>query len=687
MNAEMKLALQELDSLISRKGFAYALCMTQIEDEAIDTRLIHKRNNMERLSSNELVFLWSLLINKEDIWQYPESVDAMYDMRCEIHWQMDALHFSFFAGIKEQVQEMISGTSVREYKSSYDGSTFQEAIFYSGGGLYDEEYLYHVKNRYADDAQWLKEYKEYEADAFCDIACKIKKATSEKIRRFRLLSLPETLEERMANKPSYLSYGDYQKVLALGQFLYSQDDSRSMEEYCDRIRDALSFSVENLSGQTSVDSYLRVFGMKPEKDCNSNCKEPGDYSILMSSPIIYTGDGQWLLTEVHQLFKSLYDVPGYWLKERLDESKAVGSRTGDYSERETMKILKRVFGEDCYSDIIVKKGKNTVTDIDALCVWRDYAICFQIKSKGLTLASRRGNIEAIRSDFTKSFQAAYNQGLKCRNALLAPAGYKFVDKDNGMEIELPKVKEAFVVCETSDEYPSLTHQMAVMLQRKEGEPEALAINLFDLDMMGRYLDKPYYFVHYVHNRLKYYAATRSDVEANCLSAYMVNRLYLNGGDYDFFMFDNSFAKSIDAELLPQYERQKEVSVDNSTWRDATFDELLKGIDATTDNIVAPFILELLNLAKNEVMEVGEKIRQQLNETDRDRVSCSSFCKDELGFSFVAMPMKGKREVHDLMKSVCLKEAQDRKTANWFTIAHFQGSDTLVGSLVGMNAKS
>ena len=451
-------------------------------------------------------------------------------------------------------------------------------------------------------------------------------------------------------------------------------------EFCDRIKDAISFTKEDLAGYSDLENYLKVYCLIPSKDCNEYCKEPGDYSILMSSPIIVTPEGHYLLAELHQLYKSLYDVPRYWLNEQLDEHKKVKTHIGDFSERQSLKVLECIFGKNCYSDIIIYKGKQQLTDIDVLCIWKDYALCFQIKSKGLTLSSRKGNIDAIRSDFKKSFQAAYRQGVKCRDALLTPAGYSFVDKKTGQKFLPPTLKEVYIICETSDEYPSLTHQMTVMLERKESEPEALAVNLFDLDLLGKYLNEPFYFVHYIHNRLKFYGSTRTDVETNCLSAYTYKRLYLDGSEYDRFMFDNSFAKWIDAELLPQYARQEEVKIDYSLWRDATFDKLIKEIDSLQDVGLSPAIMNLLNFSRDDVKQIGQRINDLLQKGQAGTQEYYNFCKGEFGFSFVTMEMGGKKEVYDFMKAVSIKGMKSHNAQNWLTIAHFLGSASLVGTL-------
>lgn len=681
----MRVVLEKIDELISKKGFVYSLIMAQIEDESIAIVNIEKRNNQDRLSGNEILFLWSLLVNKEDFWDYPEDIDDLYKMRCEIPRLMDELHLTFFSGVASHVQDIINGKQ-EEFKPYYDGAAFQEAIFYSGGALYDEEYVYYIKKRYEEDSQWLKDNKGYDKDEFCDIAAKIKQTIVTKIRRFRLLSLPETWEERLANKPTELTEAEYRKELTLWQFFYNQEERLTLQEICDRLKNAVSFTKEDIYEYTGAENYLRLFSVKPTKGCNNACKEPGDYSILMSTPLIKTPDGSYLVTEVQQVFKSMYDVPRYWLNEQLDGHKKIGSHTGDFSEIQTLKVLKGIFRENCYKDVIIQKGKNQVTDIDALCIWKDYAICFQIKSKGLTLSSRQGNIESIHTDFTQSFQAAYKQGVKCREALLNQSDYRFVEKERGQTVSLPSLREVYIVCETSDEYPSLTHQMAVLLHREPSEPVALAVNVFDVNVIGMYLNEPYYFMHYIHNRLKHYSNTRSDVEMNCLVAYTYNRLYLEGNEYDAFMFDNSFAKVIDAELLPKYAKNEAIMVDNLIWRDATFDALIKEIDSSPQSGLSQVVLNLLNFSKDEVKRIGMGIRELLQKGKEGIHEYYSFRKGSFGFTYVVMEMGTRQEVHSFIKVVSLNEIKKNKSKNWLTIVHFLGSGSLVGTLAYVSGK-
>lgn len=680
MDQAMSKVLDDIDKLITKKGFVYAMIMAQIEDQTIPINFLDKRNNQERLSSNEILFLWSLLVNKADFWQYPDTMEELYSMRREIGRLMNDLHLTFLLGVKQNLDE-IQDLKSEEYIQYIKGGIFQEAIFYSGGALYDEEYIYYIKKRFAEDSQWLKENKGYDKDEFCDIASKIKQTLASKIKQFRFLSLPETWEELLAFKPSELSEEDYKKELVLSQFFYDQNETLSLTDFCDRLKNSILFKKEDLEEFEQANTYLQLFSIMPSSGCNESCKKPGDYSILMSSPIILTPDGHYLLIEMHQLFKSLYDVPRFWLNEQLLFHKKIGSHSGDFSERQTLNVLNNIFGErNCYKDIIVLKEKRQVTDIDALCIWKDYAICFQIKSKGLTLSSRQGDIESIRSDFQKSFQAAFDQGVKCREALLSKSGYYFVVKESGRKVSFPALREVYIVCETSDEYPSLTYQMSLLLKRKETEPDALAINLFDIDIMSKYLNTPYYFVHYIRNRLRNFGKTRTDVESNCLYAYTHNRLFLTGEKYNIFMFDNSFAKAIDAELLPKFEKHEDITVDNGTWRDATFDALLNEIDSSSNSGLSEAILKMLNYSRSEVKQIGLCINEQIHKQMNGIQDYFSISKGDFGFTFICIEMDAKRIVHNLIKRITVSEIKTNEAKSWLTIAHYKGSETLVGAM-------
>ena len=109
-----------------------------------------------------------------------------------------------------------------------------------------------------------------------------------------------------------------------------------------------------------------------------------------------------------------YESPYYWMMNDSEYKYEAGSHRGQASEDIVYNILKPVFGDDLYRDIVIKGArKKDQTDIDILAVVGSVAICFQIKSKKLTEASKQGDLESITSDFGKAVITAYNQGKTC----------------------------------------------------------------------------------------------------------------------------------------------------------------------------------------------------------------------------------------------------------------------------------
>ena len=80
------------------------------------------------------------------------------------------------------------------------------------------------------------------------------------------------------------------------------------------------------------------------------------------------------------------------------------------------------------------------------------AVIAQCKSKKLTIDARRGEGRALRADFTKAVQDAYDQAITARRALI-DGSYRLSDA-RGAAISLPhRLDEVYILCLTGDYYP------------------------------------------------------------------------------------------------------------------------------------------------------------------------------------------------------------------------------------------
>ena len=164
-------------------------------------------------------------------------------------------------------------------------------------------------------------------------------------------------------------------------------------------------------------------------------------------------------------------------------------------------MMVQVFGTTrVFQDVRVMRNKGqAVTDIDILTFVGNKAVVIQAKSKKLTQLARRGSEKGLRADFKAAIQDAYDQGIACRRALLDHR-HTFVD-NAGNQLRLEEsLDDVYLVCLTSDNYPSLSRQTAHLLNRTPDNPPPIALSLLDLDILSFYLNDPFDFVHYERQR-------------------------------------------------------------------------------------------------------------------------------------------------------------------------------------------
>jgi hypothetical protein len=190
-------------------------------------------------------------------------------------------------------------------------------------------------------------------------------------------------------------------------------------------------------------------------------------------------------------------------------------------------MLAKLFGEDAvYKGVkVYKKGKKEViTDIDILAIAGGKAVVVQAKSKKLTVLSRKGEEESLRRDFKSAIQDAYDQGILSRKAVIG-RDFDLVTND-GESLDIPEtLDEAYIICLTSDDYPAVTHQVDVFLDRGPEGPYALALNIFDLEIIAHYLDDPFDFLYYLRQRVDTIWYFRANSEIVYLARHLNQKLY------------------------------------------------------------------------------------------------------------------------------------------------------------------
>ena len=98
---------------------------------------------------------------------------------------------------------------------------------------------------------------------------------------------------------------------------------------------------------------------------------------------------------------------------------------------------------------------------------------------------------------------AYEQGLKASNCIVNQNDFKFDLKDKSKYQFNKKIDDVYVVTVVLDGYSGLTHQTHSIARKTKYEEFPVALSIFDLEVMIKYLNTPEKFVDYISSRVKY----------------------------------------------------------------------------------------------------------------------------------------------------------------------------------------
>ncbi|ALU74110.1 hypothetical protein AUW17_01960 [Tenacibaculum dicentrarchi] len=237
----------------------------------------------------------------------------------------------------------------------------------------------------------------------------------------------------------------------------------------------------------------------------------------------------------------------------LKYTKIAFKNRGNVAEEITSNMLESVFEKsNIYQNVLINKTKReTVTDIDVLVIHKERALIFQIKSKKLTSLSKQGNLESIKNDFKKAVQDAFEQGIKSEKCLLGYKNFKF--KDDELVQKISKVKEYNIITIVLDDYPGISHQVHILLGNKS-DKLPVSINIFDLEILLKYLRKPDDFIDYISKRVSFSKYYKANNELCYLGFHL--KKGLNKYDADYIGLDESWGQLIDKTYYKEVYRDK-----------------------------------------------------------------------------------------------------------------------------------
>lgn len=639
--------LQDIKQLVKTKGFIYALCMMIFEDFNVVVEELHLIDHYKRLSTNEASMLIGFLIQNKIDFSIPEKPIVLIDLKKRCYELIKELQDSFnipfiekLSKIKEEgnlqgnpdlAQKIFLGT----------GDMLIEPIFYSGCGVYDFQYFDFFEKKYKYDKQWLLVNKNFDFENLKMIVEHIRNIINTKSQKVHLKKIEE-LKDKFSKigKTAYSKTRNKKKaqhLLEVAEFhqyveLFFDDTENKEFDNDDERREAgwnsfykglielFTFSKSDFDENINLEVLIENFSLQISDNLNSNFQNIGHYNIFNSKPIIELDRDKYFIPILYLLYVAIYENPYYWMFDDKTYLNISSKNRGLVGEEIAFDFLSTVFGKDCsYKSVKIINSKNdNVTDIDVLCVLGTKALCVQVKSKKLTMLSKSGDTNQIIKDFKGAIQDAYEQGIISRRAIL-DRNAKYYN-ESGLEIKLSEeIDEVYIVGITTENYPALTFQSRILLDKKDNNPNAIFMSIFDLELVTHYLKEPYNFLYYIRQRIIFNDYFLANEEIIYLGYHLIHKLS-KIPDCDIMVLDTEWGQLIDRNYFP-YKSGIKVSDEGdkikSKWQNDDFELILYNLKSINQPKITDIIFTLFEYSSEAREGIVDKIISTKKQTILD----------------------------------------------------------------------
>lgn len=687
--------------------------MILFEDFHIVVEELHKTDYLKRLSTKEASFLLGFLIKNKIDFSIPETPQSLILLKEKTYELMEELHHSFMIPFMEKLQKSLeeghkSGDLRKEKKDFFGkGDMLTEPIFYSSTGVYDFQYLEFLDRKYKYDIKWLKENKDFEIEQVKEIVTQIKKILQEKSQKVRLFHLKETLPQKIDElKKNYPNddiekhIKEFQPVMELYQYLdlfFDYVNEEELKKFDLREEGLKSFykglielftirksDLENIGG---VDSFLENFSISLGEDINPQFQGVGNFNLFNARPIIKLDNERYFIPITFLLYEAVYENPFYWMwLEDKSYRDQLSNHRGKVGEEITYSFLEKIFGKNRIFKslkISTKKGHDD-TDIDVLCILGSKALCVQVKSKKLTELSRTGNDDQLHKDFKAAVQDAYDQGIISREKILT-GNSKFYD-ENGNEIKLSEeIDDVYIMCITTENYPSLTHQSHIMLDKSEVEPFPIVVTIFDLELVLHYLNDPYDFLYYIKQRTTLMDYFRADEEIVFLGYHLDQKLWKTPNT-DFVSIGSAFGQMIDRNYYPMkagLNVSDEGDEIKNRWQNEKFTRLCNELKNNNSPKITDVLFQLYDLsgkARKTLVNYMEITKQKTLKDDKFHnfsMPPDDTCAERFGITYLSYPSDNEVNLRKRLLSLCQLRKYRCKADAWIGFGSYKNSSNMI----------
>ncbi|WP_210504908.1 SEC-C metal-binding domain-containing protein [Pantoea ananatis] len=502
----------------------------------------------------------------------------------ELHYSIAALMFNHDEN-NEGDKAFNSDTSIHS-----SGEFIREGILYGSESAYAFQYQDLFYDKYIKDCEWFKKNKGYDIPSAVDVFTALMELRNDKANTF-VRSLPPKSDVNITYLPSLT-------------FKISEIEERTTV------------------GRTTIKNIIRSFQFKADGISDNNSySRIDDFNLTNAYPFIEIDEDEYLLFLTHSLFEAIYETPFFWLNEDKNYSNIAMKNRGDFTENFTTNRLIKIFGdENVHQNINIYVGKKRIGEIDTLVMYAGKAIIVQAKSKKLTLNARRGDDKALRDDFKKAIQNAYDQGYLCATYLNVPNAHFLNEKNEELQFK-NVIDEAFIICVLSDHYPALSFQARQYLTINEHDiiKNPFITDVFFIDILCELLTNPLYVLAYLSQRTRYNHNLISSNEIVTLGYHLKANLWLEE-ENSLYMLDNDLAANIDIAMIAIRRNVPGNRIPEgilTRFKDTFFDFILKQLSFINDSNAFTLGKFLLLMSEESIREFNKKADASILKAEKD----------------------------------------------------------------------
>jgi len=286
-------------------------------------------------------------------------------------------------------------------------------------------------------------------------------------------------------------------------------------EFYSKTRDLLKIDPEKFCKAYDYDitkflKYLTAFSCSfGEGDHTYN--SPLDENLFLKKPLLKI-NGLYFAPIPQDLSQKLPSIFEDLLEQEKHPRTAIWEKYADtkakFTEKKVTEYLGRIFKkESIHENLHYRIKKGIEPEVDLIIQYYDNILIVESKSGNFSITAKKEGLSRITTVLTRLISDAHNQGIRTKEYIKRTNPANFENSDGKKELELiykPHKTHFFLINVTLEPLLSFSSNLKNIesLGIFSNSEYPWSVNLFELDLITRYIESPAIFIHYIEQRLK-----------------------------------------------------------------------------------------------------------------------------------------------------------------------------------------